>query len=116
MWKQYVAISATFLKMTAAAADKSWVLHGGAENGQRFSRLHPIDERNVAKLGLVWSKEIGASRGLEATPVVDKGAGKCRRGGIRVRRPGGNPASIASPDPYQCQRGATAVPVRPTIT
>lgn len=31
MWKQYVAISATFLKMTAAAADESWLLHGGAK-------------------------------------------------------------------------------------
>ena len=32
-----------------------------------------FNERTVATLGLVWSKELGTTRGLEATPLVEDG-------------------------------------------
>ena len=63
--------SAVFLTLTAAGED--WRLHGGTGNDQRFSPLNQINEKSVAKLGLAWSKELGTTRGLEATPLVEKG-------------------------------------------
>jgi PQQ-dependent dehydrogenase (methanol/ethanol family) len=50
-----------------------WALHGGTQSGQRYSALNQINERNVSRLGLMWSKELGTSRGLEATPIVVNG-------------------------------------------
>src|SRR5215472_5964163 len=50
-----------------------WPLHGGSQSGQRYSALNQINDRNVSRLGLVWSKELGTSRGLEATPIVING-------------------------------------------
>src|SRR5260370_15896620 len=73
MWKQYMAIGASFLMVTSAAADESWRLHGGTQTDQRFSPLNQISEETVSKLGLVWSKELGTTRGLEATPIVEDG-------------------------------------------
>jgi quinohemoprotein ethanol dehydrogenase len=35
-----------------------------------FSPLNQINEQAVAKLGLPWSRELGTTRGLEATPLV----------------------------------------------
>ena len=75
MWKRLV-VGAMFLAATGAAgrpADDNWRLHGGAQNDQRFSSLDQINERTVATLGLVWSKELGTTRGLEATPLVEDG-------------------------------------------
>ena len=75
MWKRLV-VGAMFLAATDAAgrpADDNWRLHGGAQNDQRFSPLDQINERTVATLGLVWSKELGTTRGLEATPLVEDG-------------------------------------------
>ena len=57
----------------AAFADEDWRLHGGSQTGQRFSSLNQINEQTVARLGLVWSQELGTSRGLEATPIVEQG-------------------------------------------
>ena len=68
MWKQVIAIGASFLTLTAAA-DENWRLHGGTQTDQRFSPLNQINEQTVSKLGLVWSKELGTTRGLEATPI-----------------------------------------------
>jgi quinohemoprotein ethanol dehydrogenase len=73
MWKQLVAAGASFLILTAAAADESWRLHGGTHTEQRFSPLNQINEQTVSKLGLLWSREVGTTRGLEATPIVDAG-------------------------------------------
>src|SRR5713226_4710129 len=73
MWKQFLVIGASFLALTSAAADESWRLHGGTQTDQRFSPLNQINEQTVSKLGLVWSKELGTTRGLEATPIVKDG-------------------------------------------
>jgi quinohemoprotein ethanol dehydrogenase len=53
------------------AAD--WTMHGRTNDEQRFSPLNQINEQNVGKLGLVWSRELGSTRGLEATPLVANG-------------------------------------------
>jgi quinohemoprotein ethanol dehydrogenase len=59
--------------LATAANDEGWPVHGGTQNGQRFSPLKQIDEKTVSRLGLVWSKEVGTTRGLEATPMVKDG-------------------------------------------
>jgi len=73
MWKQFLVIGASFLALTSAAADESWRLHGSTQADQRFSPLSEINDQTVSKLGLVWSKELGTTRGLEATPIVEDG-------------------------------------------
>ncbi|HEX4770410.1 MAG TPA: PQQ-dependent dehydrogenase, methanol/ethanol family [Bryobacteraceae bacterium] len=73
MWKQLVAIGLSLLTIGGASADKDWVLHGGAQNDQRFSPLNQINEQTIARLGLAWSKELGTTRGLEATSLVESG-------------------------------------------
>jgi quinohemoprotein ethanol dehydrogenase len=50
-----------------------WITHGRTYDEQRFSPLKQIHEQNVSKLGLVWSRELGTTRGLEATPLVANG-------------------------------------------
>lgn len=71
MWMHFIAVGVSCLTLTAA--DANWRLHGGTQDDQRFSPLNQINEQTVAKLGLVWSKELGTSRGLEATPIVEDG-------------------------------------------
>jgi quinohemoprotein ethanol dehydrogenase len=56
---------------TDDAAD--WTMYGRTYDEQRFSPLKQINEQNVSKLGLVWSRELGTTRGLEATPLVANG-------------------------------------------
>jgi PQQ-dependent dehydrogenase (methanol/ethanol family) len=73
MRKYSLAISVSLLVRAAAAADEGWLLYGGTQTDQRFSALNQINEQTVSRLGLVWSKELGTSRGLEATPIVDGG-------------------------------------------
>ena len=73
MLNRLIAISAGLTILTAAAADEGWLLHGGSQTDQRFSPLNQINEQTISKLGLLWSKELGTTRGLEATPIVDKG-------------------------------------------
>ncbi len=53
------------------AAD--WIMYGRTYDEQRFSPLNQINEQSVSKLGLVWSRELGTTRGLEATPLVANG-------------------------------------------
>lgn len=48
-------------------------MYGRTNDEQRFSPLNQINEQNVSKLGLVWSREFGTTRGLEATPLVVNG-------------------------------------------
>src|SRR4051812_37562630 len=62
MWMRLLTIIMIVLALTAAGADD-----------QRFSVLNQINEHTVSKLGLVWSKELGTTRGLEATPIVENG-------------------------------------------
>jgi len=58
----------------AAAHDGAdWAMYGRTTDEQRFSPLHQINEQNIGQLGLVWSRELGTTRGLEATPLVSNG-------------------------------------------
>jgi quinohemoprotein ethanol dehydrogenase len=50
-----------------------WLLYGGSIDDHRYSPLNQINEQTVPKLGLVWSRELGTTRGLEATPLVENG-------------------------------------------
>ena len=73
MYKLRITIAAFALALGAAAGDQNWSLHGGSPTDQRFSSLTQINERTISTLGLVWSKELGTTRGLEATPIVEDG-------------------------------------------
>ncbi len=58
------------------AADQdtgNWVMYGRTYDDHRFSPLNQINEQTVGKLGLAWSRELGTTRGLEATPLVEDG-------------------------------------------
>jgi quinohemoprotein ethanol dehydrogenase len=35
--------------------------------------LNQINEQNIGQLGLLWDREPGSTRGLEATPLVSNG-------------------------------------------
>jgi quinohemoprotein ethanol dehydrogenase len=59
-----------------AAADRdsaNWLTYGRTYEEQRFSPLSQIRDDNVGRLGLVWSMELGTTRGIEATPLVLNG-------------------------------------------
>jgi len=73
MRKQVFAFSAVLGMAIAAGAEEDWRLHGGSQTDQRFSPLNQINEETVSRLGLLWSQELGTSRGLEATPIVEQG-------------------------------------------
>ena len=73
-----------FLTVSMAACKKSspsmgrsdaadWTTYGRTSDEQRFSPLNQINEQNIGQLGLWWSRELGTSRGLEATPLVSNG-------------------------------------------
>src|SRR5579863_2087692 len=51
----------------------NWLMYGRTYDDHRFSPLKQINEETVGKLGLAWSRELGTSRGLEATPLVKDG-------------------------------------------
>ena len=51
----------------------NWLTYGRTYNEQRFSPLRQINEANVEQLGLLWSRELDTTRGLEATPLVADG-------------------------------------------
>src|SRR5689334_21896459 len=50
-----------------------WLMYGRTYDGQRYSPLTQINEQTAGKLGLVWSRELETTRGLEATPLVQDG-------------------------------------------
>ena len=52
---------------------ENWLMYGRTYDDHRFSPLKEINEESVSKLGLVWSKELGTTRGLEASPLVKDG-------------------------------------------
>jgi hypothetical protein len=58
---------------TVAGDGADWTMYGRTNDEQRFSPLSQINEQNIGRLGLVWSKELGTTRGLEATPLVSNG-------------------------------------------
>jgi quinohemoprotein ethanol dehydrogenase len=50
-----------------------WLSYGRNYQEDRFSPLNQITKSNIKNLGLVWSINLGTSRGIEATPVVVDG-------------------------------------------
>ena len=50
-----------------------WPTYNGDYSGQRHSPLKQINEQTVGKLALAWSRELGTTRGLEATPLIEDG-------------------------------------------
>ena len=48
-------------------------MYGRTYDDHRYSPLNQINEQTVGKLGLAWSRELGTTRGLEATPLVEDG-------------------------------------------
>src|SRR5580704_3892699 len=61
-------------RLRSADQDKgNWLMYGRTYDDHRFSPLNQINEQTVAKLGLAWSRELGTTRGLEATPLVEDG-------------------------------------------
>jgi quinohemoprotein ethanol dehydrogenase len=70
---QLLTLIAVLVIAIPGVTDENWRMHGGSQTDQRFSPLNQINEQTVSRLGLVWSKELGTSRGLEATPIVEDG-------------------------------------------
>ena len=58
---------------SAAQDDGNWLMYGRTYDDHRFSPLNQVNEQNVGKLGLAWSRELGTTRGLEGTPLVKDG-------------------------------------------
>jgi len=58
---------------TAESDTANWLMYGRTYDDHRFSTLTEINEQTIGKLGLVWTRELGTTRGLEATPLVDNG-------------------------------------------
>ena len=57
-------------------ADESpgdWLSYGRNYQEDRYSPLDQITKSNVNELGLVWSINLGTTRGVEATPIVVDG-------------------------------------------
>src|SRR5271167_2865422 len=56
-----------------AVVGADWTMYGRTNDEQRFSPLSQINEQNIGQLGLLWDRELGTTRGLEATPLVSNG-------------------------------------------
>ncbi|OYU93591.1 MAG: PQQ-dependent dehydrogenase, methanol/ethanol family [Bacteroidetes bacterium B1(2017)] len=52
---------------------RNWLTYGLNYSENRFSKLTQISDKNAKNLGLVWTYEMGAERGVEATPLVANG-------------------------------------------
>ena len=52
---------------------QNWLSHGRNYHEQRYSPLNQINTETVKNLELEWSLDMGTTRGLEATPIVDNG-------------------------------------------
>jgi len=52
---------------------RNWLTYGLNYNENRFSQLNQITDKNAQNLGLAWTYEMGADRGVEATPLVANG-------------------------------------------
>ncbi|MEE3165596.1 MAG: PQQ-dependent dehydrogenase, methanol/ethanol family [Pseudomonadota bacterium] len=51
----------------------NWLSHGRNYEEQRYSHLDQINLVTVKNLELEWSLDMGTTRGLEATPIIDNG-------------------------------------------
>jgi quinohemoprotein ethanol dehydrogenase len=67
-----VAIDGAAIRANEARTE-SWPSHGLDYAETRHSRLRQIDRGNVGRLGLAWSHDLEATRGIEATPLVAGG-------------------------------------------
>lgn len=52
---------------------RNWLTYGLNYSENRFSKLTQISDKNAKNLGLAWTYEMGADRGVEATPLVANG-------------------------------------------
>lgn len=55
------------------AEPSGWLSHGRTYSEQRHSPIDTINTKNVNELGILWSYDLGTSRGIEATPIVHDG-------------------------------------------
>ena len=61
-------------RLAGADSDTSnWLMYGRTYDDHRFSPLKQINEQTIGQLGLMWSRELGTTRGLQATPLVENG-------------------------------------------
>lgn len=67
------AFSAVDENTILEASDDGWRSHGRTYSEQRHSPIEQITLENVSELGLEWSLELGADRGIEVTPIVHDG-------------------------------------------
>ncbi|MBV9398846.1 MAG: PQQ-dependent dehydrogenase, methanol/ethanol family [Bryobacterales bacterium] len=51
----------------------NWLMYGRTYDDHRFSPLNQVNDQTVGKLGLMWSRELNTTRGLEATPLIEDG-------------------------------------------
>lgn len=51
----------------------NWLMYGRTYDDHRFSALTQVNDQTIGKLGLAWTRELGTTRGLEATPLVENG-------------------------------------------
>lgn len=68
-----LAVSSCNQPKSADQDQGNWLMYGRTYDDHRFSPLNQVNEQNVAKLGLAWSRELGTTRGLEGTPLVKDG-------------------------------------------
>lgn len=59
--------------INADANQGDWLSHGRNYQEDRYSKLDQISKENVGSLDLAWAKELGISKGLQATPIVVDG-------------------------------------------
>jgi len=59
--------------LEAESEPGNWLAYGRTYEEQRFSPLTKINKETVKDLGLVWSKDMGTNRALEATPIIVDG-------------------------------------------
>ena len=59
--------------ITSDASPENWITFGKNYNEDRFSPLDQISKSSIDSLGLAWSVNLGAKRGIEATPLVVDG-------------------------------------------
>ena len=79
MWMRRAWVIAPLLALLSCSNQPNsqdngnWLMYGRTSDDHRFSPLKQINEQTIGRLGLAWSREMGTTRGLEATPLVEDG-------------------------------------------
>ena len=61
-------------RLAGAEGDSAnWLMYGRTYDDHRFSPLKQVNEQTIGQLGLMWSRELNTTRGLQATPLVENG-------------------------------------------